>query len=223
VRVLAFDTALGACSAAIWADGVVLARAFEPRSRGHAEALLPMIETVLNEAGLRLDALNRLAVTVGPGSFAGTRVGLAAARGLALATGLPLVGITTLEAVAFDLPADAGSAIVSAFDAYRGELYIQIFDPDLRQRTPPAALPPEAAADLVDRAEAVLAGNAAARLAPALTARGIACTVAEGREQPDAALVAALAARRQPDATPPAPLYLRPPDAKLPAAKTTPA
>jgi len=116
VRILAFDTALGACSAAVWADGLVLARAFEPRSRGHAEALLPMIEAVLAEAGLRLDALDRLAVTVGPGSFAGTRVGLAAARGLALATGLPLVGVTTLEAVAFDLPAPAGSAIVSAND-----------------------------------------------------------------------------------------------------------
>jgi tRNA threonylcarbamoyladenosine biosynthesis protein TsaB len=223
VRILAFDTALGACSAAVWADGLVLARAFEPRSRGHAEALLPMIEAVLAEAGLRLDALDRLAVTVGPGSFAGTRVGLAAARGLALATGLPLVGVTTLEAVAFDLPAPAGSVIVSAFDAYRSEFYVQVFDPDLRPRTPPAALPPDAAVDLVDRPDAVLTGNAAARLMPALVAHGVACALAGGREQPDATLVAALAARRQPAATPPTPLYLRPPDAKLPAPKPAPA
>jgi tRNA threonylcarbamoyladenosine biosynthesis protein TsaB len=219
VRILAFDTALAACSAAVWADGVVLARAFEPRGRGHAEVLLSMIETVLDEAGLGFDALDRLAVTVGPGSFAGTRVGLATARGLALAAGLPVVGVTTLEAVASDLTARAGSAIVSAFDAYRGELYVQVFGAGLRPRTAPAALPLDAAVELIHGHEAVLAGNAAGRLAPALTARGIACVVAEGREQPDAALIAALAARRQPDVTPPAPLYLRPPDAKLPTPK----
>lgn len=216
MRILGFDTALGACSAALWADGAVRARRFATLSRGHAEILLPMIQDVCAEAGCGFDALDRLAVTIGPGSFAGTRVGLAAARGLALATGLPLVGVTTLEAVVAGLAADAETALVAVLDAYRGEVYVQLFGPGLEPRSAPAALPPDAAAALVDRPRARLAGSGAAVLSPLLAARGVAVDVAAGREQPDAAWVAALAAGRAPG-VPPAPLYLRPPDATPPA------
>lgn len=215
MKILALDTALNACSAAIWTDGRVVARAFESRARGHAEALMPMIEGLRREAGIAYADLDRLAVTVGPGSFAGTRVGLSAARGMALATGLPLIGITTLEAVAFGMEAD--EAIVAAFDAYRGEIYLQVFGKALEPLTEPLALPADEAAGRISRSRVLLAGNGADRLVPALEARGISWRVAPGREEPDAAVFAGLAALRAPGDAPPSPLYLRPPDAKLPA------
>lgn len=233
MRILAFDTALAAISVAIRCDGAVRAHAFELRARGHAEALMPLIATVCRDAGVPYAALDRLVVTVGPGSFAGTRVGLAAARGLALALDRPVIGITTLEAVAFGLPAAGGlkngtadekpagaeDVIVAVFDAYRAEVYFQMFGPALHPLTPPLALPPAAAADRIGNRRAILCGNGAARLAPELDRRGTACTVAPDRDYPDAALFAALGETRQPGATPPAPLYLRPPDARLPGAR----
>ena len=100
MRLLALDTATSACSAALWQDGTVLARHLQPMARGQSEALLPMVAAVMAEAGLAFADLDLLAVTVGPGTFTGIRIGLAAARGLALATGLPLAGIATTEAVA---------------------------------------------------------------------------------------------------------------------------
>jgi tRNA threonylcarbamoyladenosine biosynthesis protein TsaB len=104
--VLAFDTSAGACSAAVLGgDGTVLARRCEALERGHAERLLPMLRDVLAEAGVEIADLALLAVTIGPGTFTGIRIGLAAARGLALASGLPLVGVTSLEAVAASVPA----------------------------------------------------------------------------------------------------------------------
>lgn len=217
MKILALDTALNACSAAIWTEGGVVARAFESRARGHAEALMPMIEGLRREAGIAYADLDRLAVTVGPGSFAGTRVGLSAARGLALATDLPLIGITTLEAIAFGLDPNADEAIVAVFDAYRGEIYVQVFGSGLEPLTEPLALPADEAAARIPRSRVLLAGNGAARLVPALEARGISWRIAPGREEPDAAMFAGLAALRAPGDAPPSPLYLRPPDAKLPA------
>ncbi|MCH7931874.1 MAG: tRNA (adenosine(37)-N6)-threonylcarbamoyltransferase complex dimerization subunit type 1 TsaB, partial [Proteobacteria bacterium] len=94
MNVLALDTATAACSVALWSDGTVLAQRFATMARGHAEALMPMVEAVMAEAGLAFADLDLVATTVGPGTFTGLRVGLAAARGLALAGGLPIVGVT---------------------------------------------------------------------------------------------------------------------------------
>lgn len=213
---LAFDTCLDACSAAIWQDGVLRAHAFERRGRGHAEVLLPMIEAVRKEAGLEYADLDRIGVTVGPGTFAGTRIGLAAARGMALAGGLAVVGVTTLEAVAEGLEMAEEEAVLAAFDARRGEVYGQIFGSGLRPLAPPAALPPqELAARAGDWRRLWLVGSGAALVAPWLPA-GTAWDMVAGREMPDAAQIAALAARRPAAALPPEPLYLRVPDAKLP-------
>lgn len=216
MRVLAFDTCLDACSAAIWEDGALLAHAFERRGRGHAEVLLPMIESVRREAGLGYADLDRIGVTVGPGTFAGTRIGLAAARGMALAGGLAVVGVTSLEAVAEGVGMAENEAVLAAFDARRGEIYGQIFGPRLRPLGPPAALPPrELAMHASGYARLRLVGSGAALVAPLLPAAA-AWEMEAGREVPDAAEVAALAARRAPAALPPEPLYLRAPDAKLP-------
>src|ERR1700721_2501025 len=102
MRVLAIDTALEACSAAVLdtEQGGILASESIPMVRGHAEALMPRIARVVSEATLEFLELDRIAVTVGPGSFTGLRVGVAAARGIAVAAGKPAVGLTTLSAIA---------------------------------------------------------------------------------------------------------------------------
>ena len=104
MRLLALDTATAACSVALWRDGAVLARRFEAMLRGQSEALMPMVGAVLAEAGCGFKDLDAIAVTVGPGAFTGLRIGLAAARGMALAAELPLIGVTTLEAVVHGVP-----------------------------------------------------------------------------------------------------------------------
>jgi tRNA threonylcarbamoyladenosine biosynthesis protein TsaB len=104
MNVLAFDTCFGAVSAAVrWksARGEWLLReAYEPLTVGHAERLLPMIDDVMIGSGLTYQQLDRIAVTIGPGGFTGLRVGVAAARAMALATGKPVVGLTSLAAMA---------------------------------------------------------------------------------------------------------------------------
>jgi tRNA threonylcarbamoyl adenosine modification protein YeaZ len=120
MRVLAIDTALEACSAAVLdtSAGTVAARESLPMQRGHAEALMPLIARVMGRAGCTFEDLDRIAVTTGPGSFTGLRVGIAAARGLALATGKPAVGITTLAAFAAPfIAADDLLPVVAAIDA----------------------------------------------------------------------------------------------------------
>ena len=112
---------------------------FEPMARGQPERLVPMIEEVMAEAGLAYDALDAIAVTRGPGGFTGVRIGLATARGLALASGRPVIGLTSFEAVAAAARSrrrGAAGSLAVLIDAKRRDLYLQVFD---------AALPPLAA------------------------------------------------------------------------------
>ena len=89
-----------------------------------------MIEAVMTEGGLAMAALDRIAVTRGPGTFTGVRIGIATARGLALATNLPICAMTTLEALAVAVPTPHHAPTASVIDARRGEVYMQIFDVD---------------------------------------------------------------------------------------------
>ncbi|SLN19515.1 tRNA (adenosine(37)-N6)-threonylcarbamoyltransferase complex dimerization subunit type 1 TsaB [Oceanibacterium hippocampi] len=220
MKILALDTALGACSVAIVEDGRVLAHRTRLGARGQAEALMPMVEAVRADAGLAFAALDRLAVTVGPGSFTGLRIGLAAARGLALATGLPLVGVTTLRAIERAARADRNDPrpLVVALDARRGEIYLQSFDANGRPLGDALAIAPRRAAALLPDGQVLAAGSGAALLAAAHGALAITCL--DGILEPDARWVARYAASLPPPRTGevPAPLYLRAPDAKLPAA-----
>jgi tRNA threonylcarbamoyladenosine biosynthesis protein TsaB len=215
VKILALDAAAGACSAALWRDGGIAASRYELRARGHAELLVPMVQAVMREAGLAYAALDAFAVTRGPGTFTGLRIGLAAARGFALAAGKPLVGLTTLEVLAAGVPKSlAQGAILAVLEARRDEVYAQAFDAGLAPLSDPAACAPEAALALVACRPVVLVGDAAPRLA----GMGIAdAVVAPGDGQPDAADAARLAAARPlpPAAVPVAPLYLRAPDARM--------
>lgn len=215
--VLAFDCSVSACSAAVVGDGAVLAWRFAAMARGQSEALMPMIQDCLATAGLGWSDVGLVGVTVGPGSFTGLRIGLAAARGIALAGGIPLAGVTSCEAVAHAVP-DAerkGRTILVAIDGKRADLFAQPFSEDLRPLADPAALMPDEAARLA-AGPVVLAGTAAGRLAASLP--GAVLSAASGI--PDARVVARLALARWQAGTAlaPVPLYLRPPDVTMPGA-----
>ncbi len=224
MKILGLDTAQGACSSALWEDGRVRARRFELMRTGHAERLVPQLLEVMEAAACEMGALDRLASTVGPGTFTGTRVALATARAMALALDIPLIGVTTLEAVAAAVTPDEGKVRVAAFDAKRGELYVQAFEgARLAPLSEPARLEIEAAAKAVIGAAGarpmMIAGTGAGLLARAIAGEGGVAETPNVQAHPDAAMVAEIAADRTLPALPPAPFYLREPDAKLPGPK----
>jgi tRNA threonylcarbamoyladenosine biosynthesis protein TsaB len=131
MAVLAFDTCFGACSAAASAGaGSAVASRFEVMDVGHAERLVPMIQEVLSEAGLRVGDLAAIGVTIGPGSFTGTRIGIAAARAFGLASSARVVGYGSLAVMArrAAIALNDGQDIAVAVDMRRGEIYTQVFD-----------------------------------------------------------------------------------------------
>lgn len=205
--VLAIDTAGVDCSVAVYdaASDVVVARAQETLGKGHAERLSAMIDEVMNKAGLDPAELGRIGVTVGPGSFTGIRVGVAAARGLALALGIEAIGVTTLEVLAETARRSGETgAIMATIDAKRGEVYLQPFDKNGCPAAEPQAM-------LLDDADAFIAAAGAK-----LTGSGEAA-LANASAEPDHFDIEAVArlAARQPKVTgKPVPLYLRGPDAK---------
>jgi tRNA threonylcarbamoyladenosine biosynthesis protein TsaB len=210
VILLAIDTCLDACSVAVWADGRILAGRSEPMRRGHQERLAVMAEATMAEAGTGFSALDRIGVTLGPGSFTGLRVGLAFAKGLGLALDRPVAGVGVLEALA--LGADQGF-VSAVIDARRDQVYVQAFEGG-RALMAPDVLPVDTAAarlaELWPGGPATLVGPGAALFAAVLPqARLI------ERAAPDPAAVALLAARAHPPFPPPRPLYLRAPDARL--------
>ncbi len=211
MKLLAVDTALGACSVAILDGDNVMAHVFEAMERGHAEALAPMVETAMHDARLDFAKLDRLAVTTGPGTFTGQRVGLAFMRGLRVALKRSLVGVTTLAAMGAQAMAETGLIAYAALhDARRGEVYLQTSGSE------PAVLPFDDALAEIARREGrfALAGTAAKGAAERLK-NGVLSSV----RQPDALWVARLAATMADPGAPPRPLYLRAPDAKLPGTK----
>ena len=220
VKILALDCAGNSCSAAVCDDERVLAHRFAAMERGQAEALLPLIEHVLAESRLGLDALDLLAVTTGPGGFTGLRIGLATARGLALARGLPLLGISCFEAVAAAVPlALRELPLLVALESKRAELYLQPFGTDAG---PAALVAPADWAAFAPPSRFVLAGDGATRLAAALGRPDI--VRAPGSGLADAADVARLAAIywRKGERPPPQPLYLRAPDTTTPRVAAAP-
>jgi tRNA threonylcarbamoyladenosine biosynthesis protein TsaB len=217
MRVLALDTALDACAAAVLDTERrdLVASETQPMARGHAEALMPMVARVMDAAGLEFSEIDRIAVTVGPGSFTGVRVGIAAARGIALAAGKPAIGLTTLAAfTAPHVAAGFGGTVVPVIDARHGQVYMQVFGPGGRAVIAPRlAAVREAVEAARSRAPALITGSAADLVAaewPADDPRPQ--VVAAGA--PEIGWVARLGAAAQEDRALPKPLYLRPPDAR---------
>ncbi len=206
--VLAVETCLFACSAAVTQDGVTLASRIEPMSRGHQERLTPLVAEVMAQAGLDFDRLDRIGVTVGPGSFTGLRVGLAFAKGLSAALGVPAIGVGSLEALAQPYK----GRVIAALDAKRGQVYLQAFADGVAVSAPDALAIETAAARVAELGPEILIGTGATLLAEVSPS----AKVIEA-DHADPAAVAAIAAVRP--VSPPRPLYLRAPDAKLPGGR----
>ncbi|PZM12157.1 tRNA (adenosine(37)-N6)-threonylcarbamoyltransferase complex dimerization subunit type 1 TsaB [Rhizobium tubonense] len=152
--VLALDTAGVDCAAAVYDSGTdsVLGEVTETIGRGHAELLMAIIDRALVKAGVALQSVDRIAVSIGPGSFTGIRVGVAAARGFALSLGIPAVGVTTLQVLAAaHHQANPGRPLLVAMDAKRGEVYLQRFDERGHAAGEPVAV-------TVEKAQAIASG-----------------------------------------------------------------
>jgi tRNA threonylcarbamoyladenosine biosynthesis protein TsaB len=218
VKILAVDTCLGACSVAILDGATVLAHRVVPMERGHAEALAPMADEAMRESGLAYTALGRLAVTVGPGTFTGQRVGLAFMRGMRVALKMPLIGITSLETMAHQAIAETGIALAAALhDARRDEVYLEIVRDGISILAPTVLLFADAVKLLAGKADGrtlVLCGTAASRAKDILGG-----AILSAVRQPDALWTARLALTRAATENPPRPLYLRAPDARLPGGR----
>lgn len=217
MKILAADTALGACSVAVLDGGRVLAHRFEAMERGHAEALAPMVDEAMRESGLAFSDIDRLAVTTGPGTFTGQRVGLAFMRGLRVALKRALVGITTLEAMCAAAMDESKLEYAAAIhDARRGEAYLALTSKSGVVIASEILLLDEVsgriAKAILEDASIALAGTAADAAAAKLKHGRITSIC-----QPDALWVARLAALVPEPSEAPHPLYLRAPDAKLPA------
>ena len=222
--ILACDTTQGACSAALWRDGVLAAQ-LAPMAKGHAEALMPMIDILFQESGVAISALDRLAVTHGPGSFTGVRVGLSAMRGLALALARPLKTYGTLDVMARACACD--TPLMIAVDARRETFYCQAFMANGAAYTQPQALTGAQAVALAAELSAAQEAEHGPQIALCGTGAAILGDASPlfspltAAPYPDAVTLAEMAAQDAAwDDLPPAePLYLRAPDATLPDAR----
>jgi tRNA threonylcarbamoyladenosine biosynthesis protein TsaB len=218
--VLAIDTALESCAAAVLDTEAetFLARQSLPMKRGHAEALMPLIDEVMKASGVSYAALDRIAVTVGPGSFTGLRVGISAARGLGLAAHRPVVGVTTLAAYAAPLiDGDNQTPVIAAIDARHGHVYAQAFSGDGTTLIKPAIMPLDEVFRAARFGPAHLVGDAAGMLAAQWPPQFEPPSSVDPQPAPDIAWVAWLGASVDPSEAPPRPYYLRAPDAKTKA------
>ena len=237
MNILAMDTCFGACSVAVGpaAQGSAQAfqSAFEVRQTGHAEVLMPMIDVVMSRAGLAFADLQRIAVTTGPGSFTGMRIGIAAARAIGLTLSIPVIGIPTLDVMAHDVwtsstdQTASGSPTIGplliAVDARKNQVYTQLYDANRASVSQPAVLTYFEAAKLAGEQSVTICGNGASLVAAERNRLGLPTAVKFDDLQPSAVPLAMIAAAI--DATalaqyPARPFYLRPPDAKPQDGKT---
>jgi tRNA threonylcarbamoyladenosine biosynthesis protein TsaB len=217
MRVLAIDTALAACSAAVLDTGLLglLASDSLPMARGHAEALMPLIADLMRRAELAFTDIDRVVVTTGPGSFTGLRVGIAAARGIALAADKPALGVSTLAAYAAPhLADDDTSPVVAAIDARHDHVYLQVFGPAGRVLIAPRLAPLSEAARAAAAAPSRIVGSAAQAVADRLPKGAPAPLRIDAREAPDIVWIARMGAVLPEGQSPPKPQYLRAPDAQ---------
>jgi tRNA threonylcarbamoyladenosine biosynthesis protein TsaB len=215
--ILALDTALMACSVAVLDtdQGLLTARESVAMARGHAENLMPMVARVMAEAKLEFVEIDRIAVTTGPGSFTGLRVGISAARGMALAAAKPAVGLSTLAAFAAPHIADDDSVpVVAVIDARHDHVYLQVFGPGGRTLvTPRISSIPDAVRAIGKRLPRIVGSGADLLLAAWPVNEAPPMTV-DQRPDPDIEWVARLGAAVPEGQAPPKPLYLRAPDAQ---------
>jgi tRNA threonylcarbamoyladenosine biosynthesis protein TsaB len=223
MMLLGLDTATTACSVALWSEDAVVAHRRIDAGRRHAEVLVPLLGEVVEAANTTLASVDFFAVTIGPGSFTGIRVGLATARGLALAAARPLIGLSTLEVLAAGVPDSARtSAILATIDARRDRLYVQWFDDAISPLSEPCAVrAAELPAILPPAGRGVVVVGTGADVALDALGDAIDAKPSPGLQTPDARSLVRLAAARAHSATfdasaVPRPLYLRDPGADMP-------
>ncbi len=209
MKILAIDTSFDACSAAIVADGAALWSETKIIGRGHSEVLPVMVASGVAATGLAASDFDRVAVVIGPGAFAGVRVGLAFARGLCLGTQIRAVGVTSTRALAASVDA---APVATVFDARRSQVYAALYGENLSELIAPFVASPAEAARRIGSAVAgdfALAGSGAELIAPHVNslARLI------GRRRLDPIAIARLAGEPGDFSSSPLPLYLREPDA----------
>ena len=217
--ILAIDTALDACAAAVLDTDTtkIIAQESQAMKRGHAEALMPLIARVMKASGIAFASLDRVAVTKGPGSFTGLRVGLSAARGIALAAGKPVVGLTTLTAYAAPFVSEnSAHPILSAIDARHDHVYFQVVSGDGGSLVKPKVAPIAEALEAARFGAPHLVGNAAKILADRWPSDAPPPFRVDAQAAPDITWVAWLGAAVTPEMAPASPYYLRAPDAKPP-------
>jgi tRNA threonylcarbamoyladenosine biosynthesis protein TsaB len=215
MNILALDTSMGACGAAVMrAGGTIVARE-EIMARGHAEALMPMVAAVMAEAALPSNELDLIAATTGPGSFTGVRIAIAAARGLALVTHAKLFGTDSLTVMAKAAAEGLGGRpFAVAVDARRGMIYFGLYDRTARKLEGPLLLAPDDAANRLPAGCRLAVGSGAVLLAEAASRHGLSVTVKLPELQPSAGALAVIAHECGETSPMLRPLYLRPPDAK---------
>lgn len=215
--VLAIDTALDACAAAVLdteANKLIASESL-PMKRGHAEALMPLVARVMKDAAIPFSGLDRIAATTGPGSFTGLRVALSAARGIALAANKPAVGVTTLAAYAAPVVSENGPyPVISAIDARHDHVYFQAVAGNGSTLIRPRVAPIAEALAAARFGPPHLVGNAADILRARWPAEAPPPIQVDRQSAPDIAWVAWLGAAVSPNTAPARPYYLRAPDAK---------
>jgi tRNA threonylcarbamoyladenosine biosynthesis protein TsaB len=226
VKIIAFDTTMDACSVAVCTDDHVIARRHEYFSNGHAEQLMPTIQSVLAEADTGYGEIDLIAVTVGPGKFTGIRVGLSAARGIALTTGVSVVGVSTLDVIAEGARArssfDRESTIMVIHNAFRDELFCQMVPFGAAvSSTPPFVVALADAVSLLPLGPVTVVGSGVSILKDQIISVRSDVTISDAPNFPDAADLARIGDRiarhGQIEKWPPEPIYIRAPDARVPA------
>ncbi|MDP9195605.1 MAG: tRNA (adenosine(37)-N6)-threonylcarbamoyltransferase complex dimerization subunit type 1 TsaB [Pseudomonadota bacterium] len=209
MKILAFDVTLSACSVAVMNGDSGVAQTLK---EGHSQArdLVPLVQQVMEKAGVAYPDLNAVGVTTGPGSFTGVRLGLSAARGFGLALGIPVIGISTFDAIAASVPDSVrhGRPLLVVIDSRRSDVFVQMYGTDGQPQGQPLVLGESTAQTLLDH-PLFLAGDGAVRAKELLP--GHHTEILENITAPDPAAIARLAAQRLPAAKdwPPVPLYMR--------------
>lgn len=224
MNLLAIDTAANLCAACVYDTerGLEMGRSVLDIGTGHAERLMEVIAEALANAGMSYADLGAVAVSVGPGSFTGVRIGLSAARGFALALKIPAIGVGTLEAIAAETRAAfAGRGVLAVIDARRDEIYAAHFGADGALRAGPMLTTVAEMAAIAKEVRPVLCGSAATMVAEAADA-DIMFDFGPLTATADIAIYARLAALRGPGEERPKPLYLRGSGAKTQAAFALP-
>jgi tRNA threonylcarbamoyl adenosine modification protein YeaZ len=217
MTILAIDTAHPAVSACLLIGQAAepVSQESEPMLRGHAEALLPLIDRVMGEGNVEFKDLTRIAVVVGPGSFTGIRIGIAAARAFGLACGIPVVGVSSLAAFAAPLIGRSGGQVVAAgVDARHGQIYVQGYGPQGQNVLAPRLATARDAVRALGAGPLKLTGSGAPMMAIEAWSMGLEAEVVGETVAPDIAYVARLGRLADPAKALARPYYLKGPDAK---------